>query len=445
MRIGLIAMSGVRACDEELMKLGLTLPGFVERSRVIASLPSLGLLTLAGMTPREHEVTYLEVDQIGEATLPDFDLVAISTFTAQATESYRVADCYRSRGTPVVIGGLHATAMPDDALEHADAVVAGEGELCWHRVLRDAEAGRLAGIYRSQPQEFDFAHSPMPAFELLDINRYNRLTVQTSRGCPWRCDFCASSIMLTNRYKQKPAERVLAEIDRIREIWSKPFIEFADDNSFVNRRYWKRLLPELATRKIRWFTETDISVAEDEELLDLMRDAGCAEVLIGLESPEPAGLDGLETRRNWKLAQLDNYACAVRRIQSRGIRVNGCFIVGLDGHTTDIFDRVFDYARELELYDVQVTLPTPFPGTAMYERMRTAGRLHDDRAWHRMTLFDLTFEPMPMTADELVSGFRELVKRLYDEEMTRWRRENFHQRYLWPSQEVMRRSLARSA
>lgn len=430
MHIGMIAMSGVRACDAELMRLGMTLPGFIERSKTIASLPSLGLLTLAGMTPREHDVTYLEVDQVREHDFAqEFDLVAISTFTAQAPESYEIADRYRNLAVPVVMGGLHVTAMPEEAIEHADAVVVGEGELCWHDVLRDAEAGRLSGVYRSQPREFDFDHAPMPAFELLDMERYNRITVQTSRGCPWRCDFCASSIMLTNRYKQKPLARVLAEIDRIRELWKRPFIEFADDNSFINRRYWKRLLPALSKRKLKWFTETDISVAEDQELLAMMREAGCVEVLIGLESPDRAGLDGIETRRNWKLQQLDKYAAAVHAVQSHGIRVNGCFILGLDGHTPTIFDRVFDYACELELYDVQVTLQTPFPGTPLYERLRAAGRLFEERAWHKATLFDLMYKPEPMSADELVNGFRNLVKRLYREEMTDWRRDVFRRKY----------------
>jgi radical SAM superfamily enzyme YgiQ (UPF0313 family) len=430
MRIGFIAMSGVRACDGELLRLGLTLPGFVERSRTIASLPSLGLLTLAGMTPRHHQVTYLEVDQVrGVASWPEFDLLAISTFTAQARESYTIADLYRARGTPVVMGGLHVTALPEEALAHADAVVVGEGELCWPEVLRDAERGRLERIYRGKPREFDLAESPMPAFELLDLDRYNRMTVQTTRGCPWRCAFCASSIMLTDRYKHKPIERVLAEVDRIRALWRRPFLEFADDNSFVNRAYWKTLLPQLARRRVRWFTETDISVGEDDELLRLMRDAGCAEVLIGLESPETDSLWGLELRRDWKRLRRPRYLAAVENIQRHGIRVNGCFILGIDGQTPAIFDRVYDFAHELELYDAQVTLLTPFPGTPLYQQLRRHGRLIEEAPWSRCTLFDLTFRPEPMTAEELVGGFRDLVRRLYSAEATQWRRENFRRKY----------------
>ncbi len=431
MKIGLIAMSGVRACDQELLALGLTLPGFVERSKTIASLPSLGLLTLAGLTPDRHEVVYLDVQDIDGVRIdwPSFDLVAISTFTAQAPEAYELADRCRAAGTRVVMGGLHVTCLPQEALEHSDAVVVGEGELCWPDVLVDAEYDELKPIYRSKPREFDLADAPMPAYHLLDMDKYNRITVQTSRGCPWKCEFCASSILLTPKYKQKPIDKVLAEIDRVYELWPRPFIEFADDNSFVDRRYWKRLLPLLAKRRIKWFTETDISVGEDDELLTLMRQAGCAEVLIGLESPGVEGLTGLELKSDWKRKRRGDYLRLVHNIQAHGIRVNGCFVLGLDGQTTDIFDRVYDFAKELELYDVQVTLMTPFPGTPLYERLRRMGRLLEEKAWHKCTLFDLTFEPTHMTADELVGGFHDLVVRLYSDEATAWRRDLFKRKY----------------
>ena len=173
-----------------------------------------------------------------------FDLVAISSLSAQINEAYDLADRYRALGVPVVLGGLHVTALPDEAGRHADAVVIGEGEPVWLEVLQDAEAGRLKRSYRARG-DFPLADSPIPAFELLDPAKYNRLVVQTSRGCPLRCEFCASSILLTRRYKQKPIDKVLAEIDRIRSVWRRPFIEFGDDNAFVNRRYWKQLLPEL--------------------------------------------------------------------------------------------------------------------------------------------------------------------------------------------------------
>src|SRR6185437_8920389 len=195
MKLGLIAMSGVRAHNPELTALGLTLPGFVERNKVIASLPSLGLLTLAGMTPREVDLQYLEVPDIAACNgVPEeFDVVAISSFSAQIREAYELADRYRTLGTKVILGGLHVSAVPDEARAHADAVVIGEGEPAWPAVMADLRAGRLQPIYDARNLSFDLATAPMPRFELLEIERYNRLTVQTQRGCPFRCEFCAAS------------------------------------------------------------------------------------------------------------------------------------------------------------------------------------------------------------------------------------------------------------
>jgi radical SAM superfamily enzyme YgiQ (UPF0313 family) len=430
MRVGLIAMSGVRAVDPELVRLGMTLPGFVERGKTIASLPSLGLLTLAGMTPPEHQCEYLEVKELrGLGPLPDrFDLVAISSLSAQIGEAYELADRFRASGVPVVMGGLHVTAVPDEANRHANAVIVGEGESVWLDVLHDADAGRLKPIYRATG-DFPLADAPLPAFELLQLSRYNRLTVQASRGCPLHCEFCASSILLSRRYKQKPIAKVLAEIDHIKALWRRPFIEFADDNAFVNRRYWKQLLPELKKRKIRWFAETDLSVHEDVELLRLMRASGCAEVLIGFESPGAAGLRGLELRRDWKLKRWHDARETVRRIQSFGIRVNGCFILGLDGHGPEIFDEVLNFAVEAELFDVQITVQTPFPGTPLYARLKREGRLLRPDAWETCTLFDVNFQPQLMSPEELRRGFIDLGVRLYGPELTERRRARFEQTY----------------
>jgi radical SAM superfamily enzyme YgiQ (UPF0313 family) len=432
MKIALVAMSGIRVCDEELLRMGLTLPGFVERSKVIASLPSLGLLTLAGMLPDHHEVSYIEVDDIDKSPalfdhLAGFDLVAISSFSAQILEAYQLADLLRGQGVRVVMGGLHVTCMPDEAGQHCDAVLVGEGELAWPQLVSDAEQDRLQPRYGSVAEEFDLAQAPMPAFELLDMERYNRLTIQTSRGCAHKCEFCASSILLTSQYKQKPAARVLAELDRIVSLWQHPFIEFADDNTFVNKKYWRELLPEIAARKIRWFTETDISIARDEELLRLMRESGCAQVLIGLESPSAASLQGLETRNNWKARQQAGYMEGIRTIQGHGISVNGCFILGLDDHDHTIFDRVYDFVEESGLHEVQITLQTPFPGTPLYSRLREEGRIVEDGAWNRCTLFDINFEPRGMTRDQLADGFKELTARLYSDEYTRRRRTRFRE------------------
>jgi radical SAM superfamily enzyme YgiQ (UPF0313 family) len=265
----------------------------------------------------------------------------------------------------------------------------------------------------------------MPRFDLLDTDRYNRITVQTNRGCPWQCEFCASSILLTPRYKLKPIAKVIDEIREIKRLWPRPFVEFADDNSFVNKRRSRQLMEAMAEEDVRWFTETDISVADDTELLRLLREAGCAEVLIGLESPSVAGLDGLELKRNWKLKQIERYREAVGRIQAHGIAVNACFILGLDGDGPEIFEAVEQFVEETLPFDVQITVQTPFPGTPLYERLREEGRLLEEGAWEKCTLFDVTYQPTGMTVQELEHGLVELGRRLYSEEATRRRKRSF--------------------
>ncbi|MDH3391558.1 MAG: radical SAM protein, partial [Desulfobulbaceae bacterium] len=274
---------------------------------------------------------------------------------------------------------------------------------------------------------FNLFDAPMPAFELLDIEKYNRLTVQTSRGCSHRCEFCASSILLTRQYKKKPKTKVLAEIDRILSIWDHPFIEFADDNTFVSKEYWKELLPELAKRKFRWFTETDISVAQDSELLQLMRKSGCAQVLIGFESPSQQPLRGMEMKQNWKANHWHGYKEAINTIQSHGISVNGCFILGLDDQDPDIFDRVFEFVDDAALHEVQVTLQTPFPGTPLYNRLIDENRILTPSAWEKCTLFDINFEPKNMSMEELANGFKNLVHQLYSEDFTQVRKQRFRE------------------
>jgi radical SAM superfamily enzyme YgiQ (UPF0313 family) len=430
MKLGLIAMSGVRAYNKELLEFGLTLPGFVERSEVIASLPSLGLLTLAGLTPPHWEVSYLEVRDIAEVQeLPgDFDLVGISSFTLQIREAYELANRYRAAGVTVVLGGLHVSAVPQEASQYADAIVIGEAEPVWATLLADFERGELKPVYRAAGKQFDLADAPMPRFDLLDISRYNRLTIQTQRGCPFRCEFCASSIRIAPQFKVKPVEKVIAEIREIKKLWKHPFIEFADDNTFVHKEHSKRLLRAMIPEGVRWFTETDISVADDDELLGLLRDSGCAQILIGLESPNLITLDGLEKKTNWKAKQLDHYKAAIEKIQRRGITVNGCFVLGLDGADTSSFDDVWTFVQESELFEVQITVMTAFPGTPLYDRLKREGRLLYDEEWERCSLFDVNFVPTHMSVAELETGLRELGSKIYNKDAVKFRRDAFKRR-----------------
>lgn len=430
MKLGLIAMSATRAHNKELTELGFSLPGFVDRSRVIASLPSLGLLTLAGLTPPEIDMQYMDVPDLTAVDgLPgDFDVVAISSFTAQMNEAYELADRYRAIGTTVLLGGLHVTALPDEALQHADAIVIGEGEPSWPGLLDDLQRNRLQRIYDSRSRPFNMANSPMPRFDLLNQDHYNRMMVQTSRGCPFSCEFCAASIRLSPLYRVKPVGKVIAEVQRIKELQPKPFIEFADDNTFANKRYGKELMRALQKEDVKWFTETDVSVAEDEDLLSLMHDAGCVQVLIGFESTTRAGLAGIEMKSDWKAKRFDDYMSAIDKIQSHGISVNGCFVLGMDNDGPECFENVVEFVRDSNLYDVQITMLTAFPGAPLYDRLKSEGRLLDETAWQLCTLFDVNFKPRHMSPNELESRFRWLVERIYNQDFTDERHRKFHER-----------------
>lgn len=433
MKIGFLALSGIRVVDPELQTTGLNLPGFVERSKVIASLPSLGLLTLAGLTPAEHDVRYIDIPDVDApdvaATLPGpFDVVAISSFTAMIRDAYRLAARYRAAGTKVILGGLHVALCPDEAAAHADAIVVGEGEPSWPLVLRDLAAGRLQPRYQNAVP-YNLADAPMPRFDLLDVSKYNRLTTQTARGCPWHCEFCAASIRLHPSYRTKPIPKIIAELHRIKELWAAPFIEFADDNTFADKRHGHALCEALAGEQVRWFTETDISVARDPVLLGKMRRAGCAQILIGLEDPAE-GTDGMELKGNWKSRQRTRYLGDIRRIQDHGITVNGCFVLGLDTHTEASFDRLWAFIQESELYEIQLTILTPFPGTPLYDRFARDGRLIEPYAWEKRTLFDVTYQPKHMSVAALRKGLLELASKVYSKEFTDFRRRQFIRRKL---------------
>jgi radical SAM superfamily enzyme YgiQ (UPF0313 family) len=445
MKIGFLAMSGIRAHDPKLLALGLTLPGFVDRSKTIASLPSLGLLYLAACTPDGHELRYFEAESDGSepAEVYGCDLVAISTFSAQAFEAYAIADRLRAARVLVAMGGLHVSVLPHEAARHADYVVVGEGENVWPAVVAAAVRKESPRVFRgSDFAPVDVRQLPIPRYDLLESRPYNRFTVQTSRGCPWRCDFCASTVMLAARYRKRPVDDVLRDIREIQRVRERPFIEFADDNTFVDKAWGKQLCRRLEPLGLSWFTETDISVADDPELLDLMREAGCRQVLIGLESPARAPLVGIELRSDFKARSVERHADAVRRIQSHGITVNGCFILGLDGHGPSIFEDVLAFARAVPLYDVQITVLTAFPGTPLHSRLQRERRILEPDRWDLCTLFDVNYQPTHMSPTTLREGMYWLTERLYDESCTRQRRGAFHRQYAASARE--RHAAARS-
>lgn len=309
-------MSGVRIYNPELLALGMTLPGFIERGKVIASLPSLCALTLAGHTPVDWRLEYHEVDAVDSAVLGDLpELVAISSLTARISDAYRLADELRASGKNVVIGGLHASVLPTEVACHADAVVIGEGESVWPTVLSDYLHGELKPIYRSVRNRA-FEPWAVPRYDLLDPSRYNRITIQTTRGCPLDCAFCGASRLISD-YKRKPIEHVNRELDAIEAIWPKPFIELADDNTFVHKAWSRELIEAIGNRGIRWFTESDISLADDDQLQGDLAASGCAQVLIGLETVDENALDEADSK-HWKRRRRSQYIEAIQRFKITG-------------------------------------------------------------------------------------------------------------------------------
>lgn len=421
-RLLLLALSGVRIVDPELRALGITLPGFIERGLVIASMPSLGLLSIAGATPAHWEVSYTELDALDVGELdallePRPDLVAVSALTARADDAFQVLDWLRARNIPTVMGGLHASVLPDEVAAHADAVVIGQGEWVWPKVVADFEAGSLQPRYTGLQTPEPLDSTPLPRWDLLDPQRYNRLPLQTTRGCPLDCSFCAASRLISS-YKRKSLDRVRRELASIVSIWPKPFIELADDNTFVNKKWGLELADLMAEfPQVRWFTETDISVADDDRLLESLARSGCAQVLIGLESVSEISLLDADTRQ-WKRKRRRKYAEQIARIQSAGISVNGCFVFGFDADTEDSFPQTWEFIQDSGLSEVQLTVLTPFPGTGLFRELEQQGRLLRPRFWDECTLFDVTFRPKNMKPERLRERFRELVATVYSPEQS---------------------------
>ena len=240
-----------------------------------------------------------------------------------------------------------------------------------------------------------------------------------------QCSFCAASRTISS-YKKKPIAQVEKELNKIFEVWDRPFIELADDNTFVDKVWSKELLKLFANYKMKWFTETDISVAYDDELLELLAKSNCAQVLIGFETSKANGLKGID-KNDWKYKQFDNYLKAIDKIQSYGISVNGCFILGFDTDTKDTFKETEQFIKESNLSEVQITLLTPFPGTGLYKKLKQENRLLTENYWDKCTLFDVNFLPKNFSVEELENNFQELMSNIYSVAAVKERKNKFKQ------------------
>lgn len=390
-------------------------------------MPNLGLLTVAGHFPRAWELEYIDEDFVdpGTADPVDFDrpydLVCLTGVSNQIERAYKIAGEFRRRGVPVLIGGMHASALPDEALAHCDAVAVGEGEDLVPRILSDLASGSLRGIYRSGGN-FDLARASAPRFDLVrNIERFNKIPIQATRGCPHDCEYCSIIEVYGRRFRTKRVDAVLEEIGEIQRLKPRAFLSFSDENLPVDRRFIKTLLREMIPLKVKWEAYADITIADDPELLDLMREAGCAEALIGFESAIP---ESLAVEAPWKAARVAEYPDIVRRIQERGVAVMGLFILGLDGDGPDVFRRTRDFIVDSGMYEADFAVLTPIPGTRTYARLAREGRLLPHRDWNEYTWEKVNYVPRHLTARDLAQGILWIYSEFNTPQMLRRRRHH---------------------
>jgi radical SAM superfamily enzyme YgiQ (UPF0313 family) len=380
------------------------------------------LLVVAALTPQDIELALIDenIEEINFYT--DYDLVGITAMTQQAPRAYEIAGKFRARGAKVVLGGIHATVLPDEAEHHADSVVVGEAENSWPELLDDFASNRLRPVYTSQ-MEADLTKSPIPKYELLKGKSYKIVWIQASRGCPHDCRFCCASRVYGLTYRQKTISQVVEEIKKVRQIHKHALIGFADDNLFSNMDYSRELLEKIADLRIKWIGQSDISVACDDSLLKLIKKSGCVVLLIGLESVNEDNLRGLDSS-NWKQKQRKNYEKSIRAIQNNGIGVIGTFIVGFDNDDSSTFDRIAEFIIDNRLAGAQIAALTPFPNTQLREDLLKTDRVLDT-PWGNYTFYDVNIKPDKMSCQELEKGILEVFKKVYSTDVADRKRKYF--------------------
>lgn len=413
-KIGLIVPKGSKYGKNSYLKDFLQQNDVVSNFYGIWETPNLGLLTVAGCIPDNYEVSFIDEDH-GVTVEFDkyFDIVAITGMTQQINRAYEIADAFRVNGAYVVIGGIHATIMPQEALTHADTVFIGEGEGVWPEFLSDYEMNKPKKIYRSE-QFIDISASPVPRYDLLDTSLYSSYSIQTTRGCPRTCSYCTLPIMYGSTYRHKNVEQILTEIEAVKKIAPNAFIFFADDNMFINREHSKKLLRELAKYDISWGTQTDISIADDEELLSMMSKAGCHWVFVGFETVTKKGLDFLDEKR-WKANQLNNYEKSIERIHNNGLNIWGSFMFGGDNDDSSVFEETLNFTLRNGLYSGSFTILTPLPGTPIFNNYKSENRIIDFD-WSRYTFWDVVYKPAHLEPDELAKGVAWVYDNFYSQE-----------------------------
>jgi radical SAM superfamily enzyme YgiQ (UPF0313 family) len=370
----------------------------------------LAVPTLVSLTPREHEVRVFDenIEDIDYGWDPD--LVGISVRTMFANRAYRISDNFRERGVKTVLGGIHPTMCTDEALQHCDTVVIGEADNVWQTLLRDAENGGLKSTYKYETPT-DLTTSPAPAWSVLLRDRYISDIVQTTKGCPFHCEFCSVYAFDGQRIRNKTVQQVIKEIEGLGGSianFKKKAIFFADDNIIANKKFARELFLALKELNIKWSCQASINIAKDDEILGLMKECGCGAMLIGLESISEKNLSLMNKGVNLK----NDYVSAIKKIQSYGILVNGSFILGYDFDTQSSFDELIDFIEEARLLMPLINILTPYPGTRLFQRLEEEGRiLHRD--WSKYDSKHVVFSPSLLTPEELLEGHKKVIRRIY--------------------------------
>lgn len=359
----------------------------------------LSLTTLAALSGDDPDIDYTLIDESVDAVPLDFpaDLVGISVITGTARRAYALADHFRSRGIPVVLGGVHPTALPGEAGQYADSVVIGMADRLWTEVLRDARAGALKPTYEDEEPEGPYAILPTPRWDLQRKSGYMApYTIQLTRGCTHTCDFCMVPV-IWRRFQRRPVA------DVIRDMRALPGKRFAvsDVSPFEDVEYAKELLAAMIPLKKKWGGLATTRIIDDPELFDLLVKAGCSYLLIGFESVQQQALTGIAKGFN----RADHYAELMRRLHEARIVVQGTFVFGFDHDRKDVFAQTIDRIHELKIDIPRYSVYTPYPGTRLFQRLEQEGRIlsYD---WGDYDTMHVVFRPMNMSPVELYEGLR---------------------------------------
>jgi len=369
-----------------------------------AFIPPLGLLTLAAMTPREFTIDFVDERSDPVDLDADGDIVAVSSMTPQAARAYEIADRFRARGVPVVLGGPHPSLLPEEALSHADAVVVGEAEGSWDVVLSDVLGGRSEGVYvcRHKP---NLSGLPFPRHDLLTEANYLPIrSVQVTRGCPLNCEFCTVPRNFGRDYRIRPTDDVLAEIERL-----DSHIYFVDDNLMIKRRSFTGLFSRMAGLGRRWTGMSPLAVASDNQYVDLLARSGCWS-MYGDGGPWlSVGLRGDVSSLKEQVSRSMGY---IRTLQDAGIKVMGSFVFGFDYDEESVFDATLEFLFKSGIVEAEFLILTPYPNTPLAEKLEAQGRIID-RDWSKYNTTHAVFRPARMTLDRLEEGVGRLWREFY--------------------------------